>query len=187
MLLVCGRRATASLWTITPGRPAFSPDSKRSRSAVSCGSVRLVPFAKVPGRFACPRPGPPTPYPAAGPLADGRQKAWGPKYTVTNNQCPNAQRSLELVCRNAQGRDAQPAEVDWQLACCRDRIGVQRHSGRTANGRQLLDWLHHARLVVGQHHADQARCTPLPEKSRQNRPTQARCLRHLSSSRRGAA
>ena len=34
-LLVCGRRAAASLWTITPGRPALRPASNRSRSAVN--------------------------------------------------------------------------------------------------------------------------------------------------------
>ncbi len=72
---------------------------------------------------------------------------------------------MKFVPADRQSGHLQMLEIDRQLARDLDRVGVQRNARAGADFRQLGHGLEHARFVVGEHHAGEAR--PLVEQSRE--------------------
>ena len=81
----------------------------------------------------------------------------GQRYVMAEHDRADAQRPLELVCRDAQRGDTEGLEIDRDFAGRRDGIGVQRHAVGATDRCQFLDRLDRAGFVVGKHNAHQTR------------------------------
>ena len=154
MLLVCGRRGSGEL---SPGAPVdddvrqhraqFRLETIAERPQVAAAFFTLL-LPEFQGRsHADSQRGGLRAGPKSRLLVPAEQQR-RQRNAVADRQGADAQRTAELVRRNAQRIRSKRAETHWQLADDLDGVGVQRHAGGTANRRQIGHGLQHAGVVI---------------------------------------